>query len=102
MPASDTHIELQPVSNSTPGISDQLSPQIIQEILKASGVISGTKCYVRHQPRLLNCTKLKFFPTHITFPYGLQSARSGNANQELLTFTKVLVNYFWNYFCNGS
>ena len=38
MPANDTHIELQPISNSMPNISDQLVPQIVQEVLKASGV----------------------------------------------------------------
>ena len=38
MPANDTHIEFQPISNSIPDISDQLSPQIVQEILKASDV----------------------------------------------------------------
>ena len=38
MPANDTHIELQPISNSMPDISEQLSPQIVQEILTASAV----------------------------------------------------------------
>ena len=38
LPVNDTHIELQPISNPLPDISDQLSPQIIQEVLKASGV----------------------------------------------------------------
>ena len=48
MPANDTHIELQPISNSVPDISDQLSPQIIQEILKASSVdISKFECYMQ-------------------------------------------------------
>ena len=36
------------------------------------------------------------FFTCLTFPYGLQPAKSGHANQELLTSTKVLVKYFWN------
>ena len=39
LPTDDTHIELQPMSNSMPEISTQLqSPQIVQEILKANGV----------------------------------------------------------------
>ena len=46
MPANDTYIELQPILNSMPDISDQLSPQIVQEILKANGVdISKFECY---------------------------------------------------------
>ena len=35
---NDAQIELQPILNPLPDISDQLSLQIIQEILKASGV----------------------------------------------------------------
>ena len=43
---NDTHIELQPISNSMPDISDQLSPHIIQKVLNASGVdFSKYKCY---------------------------------------------------------
>ena len=43
---NNTHIELQPITNSIPEISDQLSPQLFQEILKASGVdMSKFKCY---------------------------------------------------------
>ena len=38
MPGNNTHIELQPILNPMPDISDQLSQQIIQGILKASGV----------------------------------------------------------------
>ena len=34
----NTHIELEPISNLLPDPSDQLSPQVILEILKASGV----------------------------------------------------------------
>ena len=33
------HIELQPIVDSLPYISDQLSPQIIHKVFKASGVI---------------------------------------------------------------
>ena len=43
MPANDAHIELQPILNPMPDISDQLSPKIIQEVLKASGV-DFSKC----------------------------------------------------------
>ena len=38
LPVSDTHVELQQILNPLPDISDQLSPQIIQEVFKASGV----------------------------------------------------------------
>ena len=38
LPVDNTHIELEPSSNPLPQSSDQLSPQIIQETLKASGV----------------------------------------------------------------
>ena len=38
MQVSDIHIELQPISNPMPDIPDQQSPQIIQEVLKASGI----------------------------------------------------------------
>ena len=38
LPVYNTHIELEPISKLLPDSSDQLSPQIIQEILKASGV----------------------------------------------------------------
>ena len=38
MPVNDTHFELQPILNPMSDISDQLSPQIIQAVLKASGV----------------------------------------------------------------
>ena len=38
MPTNDTHIELQPILNSMPDILEQLSLQIVQEALKASGV----------------------------------------------------------------
>ena len=38
LPVNNTHIELEPISNPLPESSDQPSPQIIQEILKASGI----------------------------------------------------------------
>ena len=45
-PVNDTHIELQPILSQFSDISDQLSPQITQEVLKAIGVdISKLKCY---------------------------------------------------------
>ena len=62
MPSTEKHIEMQPIVNSMPDISDQLSPQIVQEILKARGVnnqnsniISDTKQYVQ---TLAQATKL--------------------------------------------
>ena len=46
LPVDNTHIELEPISNPLPKSSDQLSPQIIQESLKASGVdIFKLECY---------------------------------------------------------
>ena len=45
-PVNNTYIELEPISNPLPESSDQLSPQIIQEILKVSGVgFLKLKCY---------------------------------------------------------
>ena len=38
LPVNDTYIDLQPISNPLPDISDQLSPYIIHEVLKASCV----------------------------------------------------------------
>ena len=92
---NDTCIELQPILSPMLDIPDQLSPQIIQEVLKASGVdfskfehYKQSKANLRQHLRLLNCTNLnKFFfsfpPICITFPDGLQPATSGHANQEL-------------------
>ena len=37
LPTNDKHIELQPIMNLMPEISDQLSPKFVQEMLKASG-----------------------------------------------------------------
>ena len=46
LPTNDTHIELQSITKSVPEILDQLSPQLVQEILKASSVdISKFKHY---------------------------------------------------------
>ena len=70
-------IELQPITNPAPEPSDQLSSQLVQEILKASGVnMSKCKCQKR-------CTTLHQTSTKSTelsevckqflkdFPYGL-------------------------------
>ena len=38
LPNNYTHIKLQPITKPIPEISDQLSPQLVQEILKASSV----------------------------------------------------------------
>ena len=46
LPVNDTHIEFQPIMNPMPDISDHLSPQIIQEVLKASCLdFSKFRCY---------------------------------------------------------
>ena len=58
MPANDTYIELQPILNSMPDISDQLSAQIVQKILKASSV--NVSKFEYYHLSILNCTKLIF------------------------------------------
>ena len=46
LPVNDTHIELQPILNLLPDISDQLLPQLIQKVLKASDVdFSKYECH---------------------------------------------------------
>ena len=46
LPTNDTHIELQPIMNCMPEISDQPSSQVVQEILKANNAdISKFKHY---------------------------------------------------------
>ena len=46
IPVNDAHIELQPILNLMPDISDKLLPQIIQEVLNSSDVdILKFKCY---------------------------------------------------------
>ena len=52
LPINNTNIELDPISNLLPDPSEQLSPQIIQEILKASGVdVSKFQCYKHHKTK---------------------------------------------------
>ena len=52
LPVNKTHIELDQISNLLPDPSDQLSPQVIQEILKASGVdFSKFQCYIHHKAK---------------------------------------------------
>ena len=38
LPNNDTHIDLQLIMNPLSEISDQLSPQLVQEMIKASSV----------------------------------------------------------------
>ena len=38
LPTNDTHIEFQPIMSPLSEISDQLPPQLVQEILKSSRV----------------------------------------------------------------
>ena len=81
LPVNDTHIELLPILNPLFGISDKLSPQIIQKVLKASGVdFSKLKCFKSHkvqchtssQDTKITLNKVKngiffsFFPTHLS------------------------------------
>ena len=72
LPFNYTGVELQHITNPVPEILDQLSPQLVQEILKASGVdmskfehYKNAKPNIRYQLGLPSCQKLK------KFPYGL-------------------------------
>ena len=57
LPVNNTHIELELILDPLPDISDQLSPQIIQETLKASGVdISKFKHYKQHKVKCHTAT----------------------------------------------
>ena len=62
LPVNDTHTELEQISDPLSDISDQLSPQIIQEILKASGVdFSKVEPYICHKTKhhtALQATKI--------------------------------------------
>ena len=98
IPVNDTHIELQPILNPLPDISEQLSSQIIQEVLKPSGVdFSKFKCYKHHKVQCHNylrltkitlnkITKCNFFlPAYqYNVPLWLKTRQPGHANQELL------------------
>ena len=54
----NTHIELEPILNPLPESSDQLSPQSIQEIFKASGVdFSKFECYKHHKAKCHTLTQ---------------------------------------------
>ena len=58
LPVNNTHIELELISNPLPESSDKLSLQIIQEILKASGVdFSKFKCYKCHKAKFHAATQ---------------------------------------------
>ena len=79
LPNNDPHIELQSITNPTPENSDQLSPQCVHEILKASGVDMSTfehykRCKALYQTstqttELSEVKKKKQFLKE--FPYGL-------------------------------
>ena len=59
LPVNNTHIELQPILDPLPDISDQLSPHIIQDILRASGVdFSKFKCYKCHKVNVIQQLRL--------------------------------------------
>ena len=50
LPINNPHTELQPILNLLPDISDQLSSQIIQDVLKAIGVdFLKFGCYKHHR-----------------------------------------------------
>ena len=58
LPVDNTHIELDPISHLLPHPSDQLSPQVIQEILKASGVVfSKFQHYKCHKAKCHTATQ---------------------------------------------
>ena len=55
LPTNDTHIELQHIMNPMPEISDQLSPQLVHEILKTSDInISKFEHYSNIKPYVSN------------------------------------------------
>ena len=55
---NNTHIELESISISLPDISNQLSPQLIWEILRASGVdFSKLECYKCHKAKCHSATQ---------------------------------------------
>ena len=91
MPVNDTHIELQLISNPMPDISDQLSPQIIQEVPKANGVdilklehYKQCKAHYQTSPQAtkLHYFKISLFPSNcISFPYSLQPVTPHQVNQ---------------------
>ena len=85
MPVNDTHIELQPILNPIPDISDQLSPEISQDVLKASGVdISKFKhhkqykalCQTSCQATKLHYIKISFFSSFYQYNIPLQLTTS--------------------------
>ena len=56
---NDPYTELQQILDPLPNISDQLLPQIFQEILKASGVgFSKFECYKHHKAKCHTCPRL--------------------------------------------
>ena len=58
LPGDNTHIVLEPISNPLPESPDQLSSQIIQEILKAKGVdFLKLECYKRHKAKCHTVTQ---------------------------------------------
>ena len=58
LPANNTHIELESISNLLSDPSDQISPQVIQEILKASHVdFSKFQFYKHHQAKCHTATQ---------------------------------------------
>ena len=76
LPNKDEPIELQPITNPMSEISDQLSPKLVQEILKASGVDISTfeyykKCKALHHISTQS-TEVRGLKTILKeFPYGL-------------------------------
>ena len=77
-------MKLDPISILLPDPSDQLSPQVIQKILKANGA-GKSKSKIHLGIHL--CT---------SFPYGFQPTIFGLANQKLLA---NLPPYFSKQFC---
>ena len=58
LPVKNIHIELDPISNLLSNPSEQLSPQIILKILKASGIdFSKFECYKCHKAKCQTATQ---------------------------------------------
>ena len=95
---NDPHIELHPITNPTPETSDQLLPQLVHEILKASGVdISKFECYKRckalcqassQSTELSKAKKNSFKRIFLQ----IITSKSGHTNHALLTHSQKTKN----------
>ena len=96
LPNNDAHIELRPITNPISEISDQLSAQLFQEILKASGVDMSKeqhykKCRALHQTSTQSNELSEIQKTILErVPLVFINSKSGHTNQELTIPLPVL------------